>query len=189
VVTVGWNPRGGGNTVVINHGEIHTAYFHGRERTPLKVGQHVKAGDFIYISGATGVATGPHVHFEVRRTGNQSTHMDPTPFLKDAPAPKPPPIAGLVVDGIMGPATWRAWQTVLKAEFGYGGRIDGIPGPATGMAIQRSVRAYGYKGFINGNLGPFTRRAVQRRLNTPDDGVWGRITITALQKALNAGTY
>jgi hypothetical protein len=189
VVTVGWNPTGGGNTVVIDHGDIHTAYFHGRERTPLKVGQRVKAGDFIYISGATGVATGPHVHFEVRRTRNQSTHMDPTPFLQNAPAPTPPTPGQLVVDGVMDAKTWAAWQTVLKAQYGYTGRVDGIPNAETNQAIQRSIRAYGYVGPISGNLGRFTRMGVQRRLNVKADGVWGRITITALQKALNAGTY
>jgi hypothetical protein len=189
VVHIGWNPRGGGHTVVINHGDIHTAYFHGRERTVLRNGQQVRAGDFVYTSGATGIATGPHLHFEVRRTRDQSTHMNPTPYLEGAPAPQPPKPAQLVVDGIIGPRTWSAWQTVLKAQYGYEGRIDGIPGPMTNRAIQRSIRAYGYVGPISGNLGRFSRKGVQRRLNVKADGIWGRITITALQKALNAGTY
>lgn len=189
VVTVGWNPTGGGNTVVINHGDIHTAYYHGRERTPLKRGQQVKAGDFIYVSGATGVATGPHLHFEVRRAQNQATHVDPVPFLKGAPQPTPVKPGGLVVDGIMGPRTWSAWQEVLKFEYGYEGRIDGIPGPMTNRAIQRSVRAYGYVGPISGRLGPFTRRGVQRRLNVTPDAIWGRMTISRLQERLNAGEY
>ena len=189
VVHIGWNPRGGGHTVVIDHGDIHTAYFHGRERTALRNGQRVKAGDFVYTSGATGVATGPHLHFEVRRTRNQSTHVDPTPYLDGAPSPTPPKPSQLVVDGVMGPRTWSAWQTVLKAQYGYEGRIDGIPGPMTNRAIQRSIRAYGYAGPISGNLGPFTRRGVQRRLNVKPDGVWGRITISTLQQRLNAGEY
>jgi murein DD-endopeptidase len=189
VVTVGWNHTGGGHTVVINHGEIHTAYFHGRERSVLKVGQKVKAGDFVYVSGATGVATGPHLHFEVRRSRNQSTHIDPTPYLNGAPSPTPVIPTSLTVDGVMDAPTWMAWQKVLKANYGYEGRIDGIPGPMTNRAIQRSIRAYGYLGPISGNLGRFSRMGVQRRLSVPADGVWGRITITALQKALNAGSY
>jgi murein DD-endopeptidase len=188
-VHIGWNPRGGGHTVVINHGDIHTAYFHGREATRLRRGQHVKAGDFIYTSGATGVATGPHLHFEVRRTQNQATHTDPMPFLENAPSPDRPPFPNLIVDGVMGQRTWQAWQIVLLRDWGYSGRIDGIPGPATNQAIQRSVRSYGYLGPINGNLGPQTRKAVQRRLNVKPDGVWGRITISTLQQRLNAGEY
>jgi len=95
----------------------------------------------------------------------------------------------LVVNGVMGPRTWLAWQQVLKANYGFEGRVDGIPGPDTNRAIQRSIRAYGYVGPISGNLGRFSRMGVQRRLNVKPDGIWGRITITALQKALNAGTY
>ena len=188
VVHIGWNPRGGGHTVVINHGDIHTAYFHGRERTVLRRGQQVKAGDFIYTSGATGVATGPHLHFEVRRGRDQSTHVDPMPYLEGAVNPPTPTPPTLVVDGVLGPRTWTAWQTAL-VNYGYEGRIDGIPGPMTNRAIQRSVRAYGYVGPISGRLGPFTRRAVQRRLGVTVDGVWGRQTIRALQTRLNEGAY
>lgn len=189
VVHIGWNPRGGGHTVVINHGDIHTAYFHGREATRLRRGQQVKAGDFIYTSGATGVATGPHLHFEVRRSQNQSTHVDPTPYLEGAPSPGPEPFPNLQVDGVMGRLTWQAWQIVLLRDWGYSGRIDGVPGRLTNQAIQRSVRPYGYRGPISGNLGPNTRRGVQRRLNVKADGIWGRITISTLQQRLNDGAY
>jgi hypothetical protein len=189
VVHIGWNPRGGGHTVVINHGDIHTAYFHGRERTTLRVGQKVKAGDFVYTSGATGVATGPHLHFEVRRTRNQATHVDPTPYLEKAQGPTPTSPLFIPVTGVMDAKTWSSWQILLLRDWGYQGRIDGVPGTLTNQAIQRSVRPYGYMGPISGNLGPQTRRAVQRRLNVKPDGVWGRMTITRLQERLNAGEY
>ena len=184
--------RTGGNTVVINHGDIHTAYFHGQNQSRLRVGQKVKTGDAIFTTGQTGATTGAHLHFEVRRGRAQSTHVDPMPFLPgSSPAPpRPPAPAGkLVVDGVLGPKTWTAWQTVLKADWGYAGPIDGIPGPFTHRAIQRSARPFGYRGPISGNLGPNTRRGVQRRLGVSADGVWGRITISALQRALNAGSY
>lgn len=94
---IGWNATGGGNTVLINHGDIVTVYYHGRERTKLKKGQFVKAGDFIYTSGSTGASTGPHLHFEVRRgpRGVWGDTMDPEDFLPrpGQTAPEPAPTA------------------------------------------------------------------------------------------------
>ena len=140
VVHIGWAPRGGGHTVVINHGDIHTAYFHGREATRLKRGQKVRAGDFIYTSGATGIATGPHLHFEVRRGRDQSTHTDPVPYLPGG-TPVPPEPTKLVEDGILGRKTWSAVQTVLKEKGFYTGRIDGIAGRQTITALQKALNA------------------------------------------------
>ncbi len=142
VVHVGWNPSGGGHTVVIDHGDIHTAYFHGREATRLKRGQKVSAGDFVYTSGATGIATGPHLHFEVRRQQAQSTHVDPNPYLPGATPPGPPPPAPkLVEDGILGPATWSEIQRVLTRKGFYTGPITGNPGRNTVLALQKALNA------------------------------------------------
>ena len=58
--------RGFGNVVSIAHGsDISTVYGHLSQRYVV-VGQHVKKGDVIGASGATGLATGPHLHFEIR---------------------------------------------------------------------------------------------------------------------------
>jgi murein DD-endopeptidase MepM/ murein hydrolase activator NlpD len=46
----------------------------------VKAGQRVKRGDTIAISGATGNATGPHVHYEVWKRGIPT---DPTSFLEE----------------------------------------------------------------------------------------------------------
>lgn len=70
---------GYGNCVMINHGSgIVTLYGHGQEiKTTL--GAAVKQGDIIMGVGSTGVSTGPHLHFEVRKNG---IAVDPIPFLK-----------------------------------------------------------------------------------------------------------
>jgi murein DD-endopeptidase MepM/ murein hydrolase activator NlpD len=47
---------------------METRYAH-LSRIVVGVGQHVAAGDVVGYVGTTGVATGPHLHFEVRQWG------------------------------------------------------------------------------------------------------------------------
>jgi murein DD-endopeptidase MepM/ murein hydrolase activator NlpD len=61
---------GFGETVIINHGTdsvgnvVYTLYAHNRERKVFN-GNSVSAGKVIALSGATGAATGPHLHYEI----------------------------------------------------------------------------------------------------------------------------
>jgi murein DD-endopeptidase MepM/ murein hydrolase activator NlpD len=69
---------GYGNAVVIDHGGgMATLYGH-QSQLASTAGQHVNAGDVIGYVGATGYATGPHLHFEVRLSGNP---VDPTSYI------------------------------------------------------------------------------------------------------------
>lgn len=55
-----------GYSVVIEHlPGLYSLYYHNSE-LKVKEGDFVKKGDLIAISGATGLATGPHVHWEMR---------------------------------------------------------------------------------------------------------------------------
>lgn len=59
----------GGNEVVIDHGGgVLSMYFHLAERR-VSEGMPVRRGDVIGSVGATGRATGPHLHFGLRVTG------------------------------------------------------------------------------------------------------------------------
>jgi murein DD-endopeptidase MepM/ murein hydrolase activator NlpD len=72
-------PRGGyGNCVVIDHGgQFATLYAHA-SAIYVNVGDRVTTGQTIAAIGATGWATGPHLHFEVRILG---APVNPVPYL------------------------------------------------------------------------------------------------------------
>jgi murein DD-endopeptidase MepM/ murein hydrolase activator NlpD len=77
--------KGGyGNTVVLQHGgNITTLYAHmSKFRRGVSSGSRVKQGQIIGYVGATGLATGPHLHYEFRINGS---HRNPlTVKLPDA---------------------------------------------------------------------------------------------------------
>ena len=81
VVLAGMAPAGYsgyGNVVMIDHGGgIATLYAH-LSRVDVAMGQTVQQGQQIGAIGATGMATGSHLHFEVR-VGNKP--QNPMPFL------------------------------------------------------------------------------------------------------------
>lgn len=62
--------RGYGRCIIIRHsGDLATLYGHLSEIANLQPGDLVKRGQFIGRVGSTGLSTGPHLHFEVRRNG------------------------------------------------------------------------------------------------------------------------
>lgn len=88
IVFVG-SKNGYGNTVVIEHGgKYSTLYAHlSRFTRGLKKGNRVKQGQTIAYVGQTGLATGPHLHYEFRIGG---VHANPVTVAlpKSLPLPK-----------------------------------------------------------------------------------------------------
>lgn len=67
---------GYGNAVIIDHGSsISTLYGHNSQLL-VKVGDIVKRGQQIARAGSTGLSTGTHCHFEVRKNGAPINPMD-----------------------------------------------------------------------------------------------------------------
>ena len=77
-IVIAGSQGGYGNTVVIDHGGgMATLYGH-QSRIAVSEGQQVNAGDVIGYVGSTGMSTGPHLHFEVRISGNP---VNPASYL------------------------------------------------------------------------------------------------------------
>jgi murein DD-endopeptidase MepM/ murein hydrolase activator NlpD len=69
---------GYGRMVTIDHGYgLVTRYAH-LSKALVRVGQRVHRGDQIALVGATGIATAPHLHYEVIVNGKQ---QDPLKFV------------------------------------------------------------------------------------------------------------
>lgn len=68
VTSAGWM-NGYGYAVIIDHGDGYSTLYGHNSKLLVSVGEHVDAGQVIARSGSTGHSTGPHVHFEIRRSG------------------------------------------------------------------------------------------------------------------------
>lgn len=86
VVKAGGNGAGDGpaygNAVVIKHGNGTFSQYAHLSRIDVKIGQVVKTGQDIARSGNTGNSSGPHLHFEIRKTPNFGSAIDPVAFLR-----------------------------------------------------------------------------------------------------------
>jgi hypothetical protein len=184
----GYNAKGGGHWVKIDHGSgVYSVYYHGAQATKLNKGDRVEAGTFIYTSGSTGASTGDHLHFEIRTRAKSPTapawgsDVDPMPYLQGGAGPGSQPTRPT---GKLDRDTIRRWQELLQRAGHNPGIIDGRMGPRTIKAIQSSVGVR-----PDGVIGPVTRAAVQKRVGVRETGEWDRETIGAIQRHLNGGKW
>jgi murein DD-endopeptidase MepM/ murein hydrolase activator NlpD len=78
VVYAGNRTGGYGLTVELDHGYGYITRFAHASRVLVRVGQEVERGQTIAEVGATGLVTGPHLHYEVEVNGVQ---VDPLNFI------------------------------------------------------------------------------------------------------------
>lgn len=131
----GWD-RGGGNVVKVRHaGGYVTAYLHlSKFAKGIRPGTHVRQGDIIAYTGATGLASGPHLDYRVQRNGQW---IDPLTLksVRDEPIP-----TGQL-------ASFRSWRNTVLASIKsgspspnlrlpWGGGPVGSDGPETRLAVQ-----------------------------------------------------
>ena len=108
-----------GNLIIISSDStydglpVYTVYGH-LSQIFVNEGQHVEAEEIIALSGATGVADGPHLHFEVR-VGQNSEDNTRNPLLWLYPFPDHGTIAGRV--------TWPSGELAHGVQL-FARRVD-----------------------------------------------------------------
>ncbi|MDZ7780164.1 MAG: M23 family metallopeptidase [Gemmatimonadota bacterium] len=137
VVTHRGRKGGLGNAIVIRHPNgFVTRYGHlsGFSRDVVQ-GTRVQQGDVIGYVGQTGLATGPHLHYEMIRSGR---HIDP--LSVDLPAGDPVP-----ADDMM------RWMDEMMARVAL---LEAIPGAGPVRTAALDVEeAEGSAGSVAGNAG------------------------------------
>jgi murein DD-endopeptidase MepM/ murein hydrolase activator NlpD len=69
----------GGKTVVVNHGQQLFSFYMHLDRAAVRTNQEIRKGDVIGTVGASGRATGPHLHWGVRLNG---VRVDPLSLME-----------------------------------------------------------------------------------------------------------
>lgn len=132
VVSAGWD-RGGGNVVKVRHaGGYVTAYLHlSKFARGIRPGARVRQGDIIAYTGATGLASGPHLDYRVQHNGRWIN-----PLTLKGVRDEPIPSTQL--------AAFRTWRNGVLAGLRTGKLPNGfhMPGgigdgsPETRLAVQ-----------------------------------------------------
>ena len=78
IVTSAQWETGYGNVVIIDHGYGIVTKFAHCSKLLVRAGQRVRRGDKVALVGNTGLATGPHLHYEVHVNGKP---VDPLRYV------------------------------------------------------------------------------------------------------------
>jgi murein DD-endopeptidase MepM/ murein hydrolase activator NlpD len=140
VISAGWD-QGGGNVVKIQHGGSYvTAYLHLSRFAPgIRPGARVRQGDIIAFTGATGLASGPHLDYRVKC---HDQWIDPLTLqgVRDEPIP------GSRM------ASFRTWRDNLRTGLREGALPRGIQvpkfDPGTELALGEAAPTHASRGAV-----------------------------------------
>jgi murein DD-endopeptidase MepM/ murein hydrolase activator NlpD len=77
VVRYAGRTEGGYGTVVdIDHGYGYSTLYAHLSRIVVRPGESVKRGELIAKSGRSGLVSGPHLHYEIRKNGRKQNPVD-----------------------------------------------------------------------------------------------------------------
>lgn len=85
VVVTATAGNGYGNQIEIDHGHGFVTKFAHLSEFKVKVGDVVKRGDLIALTGNTGLSSGPHLHYEIIKNGDK---IDPVDYFYQDLSPK-----------------------------------------------------------------------------------------------------
>jgi murein DD-endopeptidase MepM/ murein hydrolase activator NlpD len=132
VISAGWE-GGGGNVVKVRHGDGYmTAYLHlSRFGSGVRAGARVRQGEIVAYTGATGLATGPHLDYRVK---HNDQWLDPL-SLKGV---RDEPISQYQL------ASFRSWRDVVRTSLATGvvpGTFPKAALPQPQLAVRGRVPA------------------------------------------------
>lgn len=79
VVLISQKSSSYGEYVVISHGTGNTTLYAHMSSRKVSVGQKVKQGQVIGITGSTGISNGPHLHYEITESGSRVNPLNYLP--------------------------------------------------------------------------------------------------------------
>jgi murein DD-endopeptidase MepM/ murein hydrolase activator NlpD len=85
VTFAGWT-NGGGRTVKVRHASGYESEYLHLSATAVRRGARVNQGELVGRVGATGIVTGPHLHYGLRRNG---TYVNPVREHQNMPPGEP----------------------------------------------------------------------------------------------------
>ncbi len=127
VTFAGWD-RGGGKVVKVRHGGGYvTAYLHlSRFAAGIQPGARVRQGDIVAYTGATGLASGPHLDYRVQHN-NRWINPLTLKGVRDEPIPS------------YRLASFRAWRDEVRDSLRSGVVREDFAVPGEGSGLRYAV--------------------------------------------------